>query len=249
MKSRISISLLGLFMLLAFHKGWAQQNNDAEIAILVQRMKAAYKSRPLSFDVRYTYSNELTPNILLDSLNGKVYMNGSDYRYQFDGTETVHIKDYHILIFREDKLLYLGKAVQDTVSESPLQQLLDALHQQGIRSCDLIRDKQYTTIRMIFQEGLLYRRLEMRVENNSGLLSQVKYLVKTSMLASPGTNPDGQKDYEEYASVVADFYHYQLLLVGNTLFDEHHFFVRSGNMVSLAPAYKDYKIFIATPNF
>ncbi|WP_145670321.1 hypothetical protein [Chitinophaga polysaccharea] len=226
-----------------------QDNHLDEMATVLKDIQLAYQKHPLSFEVKYTYANEHTPRVVLDSLEGKVCMAGADYRYILDNTEMVRTGNYSVVVFKEDKLLYLGKTTTDTLAASPLQPLQDMARQAGVRHCEVMYKKHRKTLQVDFQDGLPYRHIEMTLDTLSGYLLQMRYIVKTTLLIAPGASEEVGKEYEEYALVVADFHHYQPLAAEKDLFDERSFFVKKGNEVFPAAAYADYKIFIATPNF
>ena len=102
------------------HSFAQEQKTDKAIQVF-DALKQAYQiAQGVSFNVKYTYTNETRPNDVLDSLSGKFEISHDNYRYLLDSTETIHNNKYTIILFREDKIMYLTKPSL-AVSANPIE--------------------------------------------------------------------------------------------------------------------------------
>jgi hypothetical protein len=222
----------------------AQLDNATRI---LKNIQLAYTAHPLMFDVKYIYSNEHTPDKILDSLKGRIEMNGNDYRYQLDSTETIHNSKYNIILFKEDKIMYLTGASAQVAAQDPLQSVQTILEKSGVTSCTISNEKGKTTIRFDFAAGGACKQMKIIADTVKQRLYAMQYIIKTTLLkdAQDDTEMEG---YEEYALVSTTFSNYHDLLPDSSRFDEKVFFYKEDTAFKVMPAYEEYKIFVATPN-
>jgi hypothetical protein len=214
---------------------------------LLKNIQLGYTAHPLVFDVKYIYSNEHTPDKILDSLKGRIEMNGSDYRYLLDSTETIHNSKYNIILFKEDKIMYLAGASAQLATQDPLQSLQDILQKSGVKNCTISGEKGKTVIRFDFAAGGPCKQMTVIADTLKQRLYTMEYIIKTTLLKDPQDNTDAE-GYEEYALVSTSFYNYHDLQPDSSRFDEKTFFFKEDAAFKVMPAYEEYKIFVATPN-
>jgi hypothetical protein len=249
MKTWLSL-LLGGVLLFIRHPLTAQSNDPLDkMTQLMNEMQSAYSMQRLSFDVKYVYSNEHTPNVILDSLNGKVEMDGLNYRCLLDNTETIRNAKYAIILFKEDKIMYLTKSSGADSSGNPLLVTRAALQSSNIKKCEITIKGDKKIVNVEFNAGAPYKKMDMVIDKVTGLVMNMEYVVKTSMLVTTSSDEASlDESYEEYASVRAYFLNYQKMLVDKERFDERAFFFREADAFKPTAAYKDYKLFLATPH-
>src|SRR5882757_7430780 len=80
----------------------------------------------LSFTISYRYSAEDKPGITLDSLKGTFTISGNKYRYVMDSTEFIGDKDRVVVLYKQDRVMYLAKASPAMQSANPMS-MLDSL--------------------------------------------------------------------------------------------------------------------------
>jgi len=244
--------LLNCISLAGAMKGLAQPNPEIDKVIAVMKeLQTAYARKPVAFDIKYTYSNERSPEVILDSLHGKMEISGTDSRCLLANTETIHNSRYTILLFREDKIMYLAKG--DSAGHGmtdPLQLVKTVLEKAGIASCEIADSSRFKMVRMRFRLGAPFRQMEMAVDTTTGHLSRMRYVVKTALLTGNTAGDETLKaqGYDEYAIVQAFFDHYRGISPDPARFNEQAFFYREGNDFKVTQAYQDYKIFIGSPN-
>lgn len=226
----------------------AQSGQDLEQVMQVMKeLHAYYNAKPVSFNMYYTYSNEHTPGKILDSLQGKMELAGIPYHYMMGNTETIHNAKYTVILFKEDKLMYVTRSDSAASPADPLLPVKGSLEKTGIAHCKITRTGSNKTVQISFREGAPYRQMELTLDTISGHLLSMQYIVRTTMLMD-AQDAKPEAGYDEYAVVRAVLSDYKPLPADNSRFDEKNFFSREGNELIVTPAYKGYKIFVGSPN-
>jgi hypothetical protein len=224
----------------------AQTVDTARIFTEMSRLQAKYQARAVSFDISYSYASELHPDVILDSLKGNMDLYSGKYHYRLDNTETISNGRYNIILFGEEKLMYLAKPSTLNMGD-PIQQMRLMMQKSGINKCAVTENGNRRSILISFVPGGNYREMEMTMDKASGYLTGMRYVVKTTLLMeTQGADPDPQ--YGEYAIVQTILNNYKEPASDTSRFDEQNFFYKEGNELKTTPAYKDYKIFIGSPN-
>jgi len=225
----------------ATHSLMAQMDTTKMFAAF-NSMQAKYQSTPISFSLNYTYKSVNNPDKVLDEVKGGIELAGSNYHYEMDNTEVYSNGRYNIILFKEDKLMYLAKATTITAVD-PVQQLRAMVGSSAIQSCSV----KGGVITLTFVPGGNYKELQMVVNEKTGYLTSMRYVVKTAMLMEqPGAEIDPQ--YGEYAIVQSTLDNYKALAADSSRFNEANFFYKEGKEFKTTADYSDYKIFIGSPN-
>jgi len=252
MKKRLITILLCCWGIVAMqHKVVAQAPAVLDqVMAEMKKIQAFYNTQDLSFGIKYTYANEHEPGKVLDSLSGEVEMAGASYRYSLDNMETIRNERYSIILFKEDKVMYLAKPGKNESAANPMELMKAALERTGINSCEILRNGHFKTIRILFGENTPYRKMELTIDTLSGYLLTMQYIVKTAMLMDKSDENDSTQitGYDEYAIVSTRFEHYRKMPADRSRFDEHTFFYREGEVLKTTKAYQDYSLFVGTPN-
>ncbi len=236
----------------------AAQKDMQDTAIgAVRQLANRYLHAPqLSFEVEYRYASETTPNVWLDSLGGHFKMDGARYWYLLDSTEMLCGDKYAVVLYREDKVMYLSSAVSP--SANPLG-VLDSflVKKQGLHY-NLAVSGQQTIVTISFDpsagsgqvpsagSGQIYKKLEFYIDNNTGLLNRMVSVVKSEQLYEPSVRRQvaGQ---DSYAIIETLFRHYQEKAFDGQLFNIDRYFRKEGNSYVTVPPYTNYKIFLGKP--
>ncbi|SEW40110.1 hypothetical protein SAMN05428988_5225 [Chitinophaga sp. YR573] len=248
---RFSFLLFCVVIVFCLQSAVAQTIPDLEkMTGIMKRLRDGYDKAPLSFDMKYIYANEHTPGKILDSLNGWVETDGTNYHSLMDNTETIHNDKYNIVLFREDKIMYLAGATSASMPVDPLLMMDSILTQSGATSCTISKAGKNTVIRIGFKEGGSCKRMEMTIDTVAHRMLSMEYVVKTSLLTeTPDANDKAAAEgYDEYAIVRSTFYNYRPLKPDASRFDDKTFFYKEGTEFRTKEAYSEYKIFVATPN-
>lgn len=215
---------------------------------LFHRVQTKSLEKPVSFELRYTYSNEHTPGTLLDSMEGKIEMNGENYRCTLDSTETICNSKYNIVLFRQDKVMYLSAKGNTTSPADPLQTIKTLLDSAVNSSCAFSHEKRNTIINITFAAGSPFKQLSVTIDTVSQRLITMQYVMKTALLMDEDTQGELPQGYEAYAQVKASFYNYKEIPVNNSRYDEKAFFYKDEDAFKVSPAYEDYTIFVGSPD-
>ncbi|SFW74128.1 hypothetical protein [Chitinophaga sancti] len=214
---------------------------------IFRQVQAKSQQRPVSFDISYAYANEHKPGILLDSLKGKVEMNGENYRCTVDQTETIRNSRYTIVLFKEDKLMYLATTGKVPSSANPLETINDLLG--AATNSTFSYQKEIIVIHLAFPADGPCKQLSIAIDTVSQRILSMEYILKTSMLISEDMQKDElQEGYEEYALVKASLSNYKEVAPDNKRYDEKAFFYKEGNTLKVTAAYEDYNIFVGSPD-
>lgn len=239
-----------LFLIIGITAALSVQAQDtaaiARAINIFRRVQAKSQQQAVSFEMLYTYSNESTPGTLLDSMRGTIEISGENYRSSMDHTETIRNSKYNIVLFKEDKLMYLAANNHAGTPGDPLETLHTLL--QGGINCTFSTERMNTIINVSFPAGTNCKHLSITIDTVSQRLIAMQYILKTSLLMDEEMKNDVPEGYEEYALVKASFYHYKDLPVNSSRFDEKAFFYKDGNAFKVTPAYEDYNIFVGTPD-
>jgi hypothetical protein len=213
------------------------------------KAQKAYKEHALSFDIRYTYSSELHPAKILDSLIGYMELAGNSYHYKLDNTETFANSHYNIILYKEDKLMYLTKPVEGNTGD-PMSRLRKMMSSANIKSCVMLNKGNLEIFRINFNTESSCREMEITIEKSTGYLLSMRYILKTELLMETQGNPNVTPDpeYGPYAIVQSDFKNYKSLKPDVVLLNEQDFFYKEGNVFKATAAYSSYKVFAGSPN-
>lgn len=244
--------LLCFCLLVKFSDAAGQENTDAiKTAGLFKHIQDAYsKAGALSYKMKYTYANEGTPGIILDSLSGAVDINGSNYRSVLDNTETISNGNYAIMLFRNDKIMYLAKAAKKQQAPAGVAMLDSTLTSVAGLKIAVENEAGYKVLTLAFPAKMQYKQIQVRLDTLTGFITQLKCIVKSDQMVDPQVSKPGAalNGYDEYAVVNLWLYDYQKFSGSLALFDEHTFFIKDGKEYKTTETYKDYKIFLGTPN-
>lgn len=228
----------------------AQEKPDtARLLALLTKVQDVYRNAPMSFNVMYTVAGESQPALPLDSIRGEVAVNGAYSYYRLPGMETITNPRYNIILFKEDKLMYLTKPARQAVQDPmlPVRALLKSgkLQEIGIRD-----EGKYQLLSIIFDAESACRSMLLEIEKTTGYVQNIRYELKTELL--PGLfSSEADEDrtaYGKFVIVRMMFNSYKKLDADLGRFDEKNFFYLDGTEFKTASAYNDYTIFKGTPN-
>lgn len=250
MRNSITIKLLMLMCAgLGFLNVYAQENSqlDGAISALNNIRKNYTEANSLSFEMMYRYSSENEPLNILDSLAGHVQVQKNKYHSLIDSTETISNDKYAVILFRDEKIMYLTKPSSVMKGIDSYAMLDSSLRQMPGITASISNDKQTTTIEFLLPGGGAYKKIVFVADSKSMLFRKIIYVMKADMAEPPGT-PDEMKAKDEYAVVETDFFNYSTEKIDDAVFDEKKYFIKNKTDYSATEMYKEYKIFIGSPN-
>ncbi|MBV8255406.1 MAG: hypothetical protein JO154_22590 [Chitinophaga sp.] len=235
---------LFLLLCISFSSSLMAQDDLEKATALMMRVKNAYDSANMSFQMKYTYAAADKPNIITDSLTGEIKMSGKDCLTSIGNVVLLKNKSYSISIFKEDKLMMLSRPSELTESvQLPTTAITAALKKTGVVSCSMKKVKQMTSIIFKYDENASCKTLEVMIDETALRIMSMKAQVK-----KPG-DADAQAASDTYVIISSVFSGFKSEKVDPSTFDEHMFFTRTGNVFKPSPKYADYQVFLASPNF
>ncbi|MFB6455608.1 hypothetical protein ACE38W_10090 [Chitinophaga sp. Hz27] len=243
---KLFISKYLLLLLALFLAGNVAAQGDIEKATtLMQRVKHAYDSVNMSFHLTYSYATADKPSVVTDSLSGDAHIFGGNSYMTLGNVILLKNKQYNITVFKDDKLIMLGKPSQLTQdAQLPADAIISALKNAGLTNCQLRNVKGKVTIQMDYSDFAPYKSLEMTIDEPS--LRILSMSVKVKKPADPDAIAPPEAD--TYVIVKTVFTGFKNETGNSNAFDEKIFFTRNGETFKPSPAYADYQVFLASPN-
>lgn len=202
-------------------------------------------TRGVSFDINYKYSDEEKPAVYLDSLNGSFKINGNKYWYTMAETEGIGNGEFTILLFKEDKIMYLTKPSTMSVSQNPLAMIDSFLAARPGVKYSIENEKKQKRIMLDFEENSRYKRIEYDIDAASGFLTRMTCIVKATEMYDASVKPQIE-DNSKYVIVEATFKNYKETSFADSLFDTAKYFKKEGEEYIALPPYESYKVFLGT---
>jgi hypothetical protein len=226
--------------------GFSQDTDREKVIKELKTISDHYRNtRFLSFDINYRYANEQQPGIYLDSLSGSFKINGSNYWYVLDNTEAIGDNHYLIMLFREDKIMYLTKPSSLTLMQNPLA-LIDSylVGKPGVRY-GITSQKKEKKISLDFGDNGKYRKIEYEIDAASGFMTKMTCVVRASEMYDE-TVRSQVDDASVYVKVEAVFKNYRETAFPENLVNTTKYFKKDGEEYIALPPYETYKVFLGT---
>jgi hypothetical protein len=226
----------------------AQGTEKQQARQVLQSMSDRYKSyRNLSFTIAYKYAGEDRPGVYLDSLKGNLKISGDRYKYVLDSTEFIGSKDWSVILFKKDRILFLAKPSAALQTVNPLALLDSLVWKNDSVDCRLETSKEQQKVIISFRPGMTTKRIEYIIDRGSGLIVRMINIVQSRQLYEHSIQ-SRVDDLSSYAIVETDFSNYREGAFEERELDPGRYFKKQdGQYVTLAP-YESYKIFLGTPD-
>lgn len=232
--------------------GAASAQNDIKKTVLQElyQLQKRYSSEAgLSVDLKYTYSGESKPEVILDSLSGEIQFFGNGYRLKIEQTETIKNDKYAIVLFGEDSLMYIS-ASKNTSSDpfSPTAMIDSSILNAEDARYAITNNENLKYLIITYPDASPYKTIRFVIDKHTGLLVKSIMVLRTEFLTSTNGATVELQGYEAYAIVETSFSNYKKENKKDASIDETLFFTRSGKEFIPTEKYRNYKIFIGTPN-
>lgn len=246
----MSKSAFLLLSVLAFNFLKAQSRADNVQAIIdaMRQLHTAYDSgRYLSFNVAYTYADVNAPDQILDSISGLIQINNNRYHWQIGTTETVANEHYAIMLFKEDKVMYITKPFAKSGEIDPLAKLDSSLLLINGLQTSIKMQKNMKFIKLNFPPESGYKSIQLLINKKTGFLNTVDFIVKPESIGNYGM-ADSKNIKAAYVHIKANYSNYKKDSIDDSIFNESNYFIKNISNFNTVSKYKDYKIFIGSPN-
>lgn len=226
------------------------ENDTTKLFQAMTDLQSMYKDRYVGFDLKYKYTSEADPQTVLDSVQGKMSFYGTRYCYQLENMEMLSNGTYNVVLFKDEKLMYIARASALIASIDPVAQVREMIRRSGATGYSLEENGREKKLHIHFVPNGPCREMDIVVNKKEQRVEEIRYVVKTEMLTQSPETAAGKVDpsYGAYAVVTASFEHYRALANDPVALDEHRYFFKEGDVLKTAPAYHEYKIFRGSPN-
>ncbi|WEK37956.1 MAG: hypothetical protein P0Y53_10635 [Candidatus Pseudobacter hemicellulosilyticus] len=239
-----------LFLLLmsAVLTGIAQPAKSSFLESLRQMQDAYRQPEYLSFDILYRYAPADQPDQFEDSISGNARINRNRFWYSLDNTESVNSGDLEIMVFREDKIVYLRKPVARETQAGGLQwiALLDSALSANMHTGFQVNEQpDCLQLVMEFAPDQSCRRIEYLVDRKTGWLRKMISIVKADQLYDPSVRSAIDSD-QTYAVVETIFSNYSTVVFDTQVLDSQHYVRKSGDRYVCVGEYEQYSVFLGS---
>jgi hypothetical protein len=223
---------------------------DSVIGFLKQVQIAYDNNHNLSFNVYYTYTKENMPSDILDSLSGEMQISNKRYRWNISNTEVIADSQYALMLFKDDKLMYLTKSGSKDLSPDPLARFDSALFQIKNIACTIDSKKDEAVLTIQFPNTSAYKEIRMIINKGTGLITDTRFILKASALNQDNDfgGDERLKPDDSFISIEARYLNYSMAAIDDSVFNRDKYIQRTGAKFSPTTPYTDYKIFIGSPN-
>lgn len=227
----------------------AQMADKQKAIESLRSLSERYKNyKSLSFTIAYKYSAEDKPGLYADSLKGSFTMSGSRYRYIMDSTEFIGDKDRVVVLYKQDRVMYLAKSSPAMQSGNPMAKLDSILLKNDSVRIRMDETKKQQTIVLLFPSGSPTREIRFVIDRGSGYMTRMVQVVLSKQLYDPSVRPLVE-GHSSYAIVETDFTNYREGNGDEQALDQGQYFKKEGKQYMPLPPYDSYKLFLGTPDF
>ena len=202
-------------------------------------------SQYLSFDINYRYFKEHEPGVYLDSLNGSFKLKGKSYWYELDNTEAIGDADLMVMLFKEDKIMYLTRPSTYSMSQNPVAMIDSFLAERADIKYRIIRERDKKTLILDFEDGAAYKSIKYDIDGATGFLSKMTCVVKASEMYDASVKSQVEES-DVYVVVEASFKNYRQTGFNESQFNTAKYFKKEGEEYVALPPYETYKVFLGT---
>jgi hypothetical protein len=155
---------------------------------------------------------------------------------------------YAIVIFKEDKLMYLYKP-GNAAAQDPLSHVRQILESGLVTGVEISKSDRNRRLGILFDSTASLKSIELNILPANGLLSSVRYLVRSEMIEQgrPLTEKE-QQTYGPLAMVDMYFLRYGMLPAAGVPVHESAYFTIEEGEFTTTPAFRNYEIFKGSPN-
>lgn len=214
----------------------AQSKDTAALLAVFKKMQQDLISRPVSYEVKISYTRLDAPGAAPDTVSGMVKIAGRQLHYLMDGVETISNERYTVTLFHQDKTMYLNKPVatpeQQMVAVANLSQVVGDVKEWFLKT-----EGKEKILQLTYPAGMQYKQAVFIIDARSGYLKSTR--ITMDVLA---------EDTLHAVEVYSRFVNYQPIPNGYNGFNESNYFTRKGDDFIVTPTYRDYQIFKASPN-
>ena len=243
MKQRI----IALIIALGFGIGLqAQTKGDRENLLALKKAAQVFMDTAyLHVDMTYRYATATEPENFQDSLGGSLKTWKNNYWYKMDQTEVVCDGKKMVIIYKEDRVLYLSTPETGNTSRQQFA-LLDSLlaGKYPIESF-MVEEKGYKKYTIRFTEPTLYQQMEFWI-NTKGRVARTRQVLHEGLFMEP-TQKTGKTD-SDWMIIDVQYTGYRQNDFNPLDFSTERLVRKEKDKWVAQAPYQDYSVFSAKPN-
>ncbi|MET0636106.1 MAG: hypothetical protein ABWZ25_08750 [Chitinophagaceae bacterium] len=219
-------------------------------AILAEVMQQYTDSTFLSFDLKFTVSYLESRDQVFDSLHGSFALAGSKYAYQLDGTSAVSDGTTAMILFNEDKLMYLSKPATPGLSVGPVTLIDSAMWKNGFQHWELGQtdDGSEYILKCSLPDGARCRKVTLIIDKKKRLIRHAQYEMLSEQLVGEATPMILFTAGQRYSLVNVRFSNYSRTLINTSLFDLGRYFRKSATGYAVTEEFDNFQLFLGSTN-
>jgi hypothetical protein len=237
----IKLSICLLVLLGTGSRLLAQSTDTTRLLAELDKIQQAARKSPVSYDMQIT-SVRSGKTKQTDSVSGYMKMDGNRLHYLLNGVETIVNERYMIVLYNQDKSMYLaqspGSANAAAGGQFNMRRLMDNMQDWIMETKG---KERVLSIRYV--EGATCKSAVFTIDQRTG------YVLQTHMvMLVPPESYEEAGDVPQTMVVDSRFFNHTPLSKVYNGFDESIYFIKEGNTIKCTPAYREYQIFKASPN-
>ena len=223
----------------------AQQDSIARLRYIFTSLQRVYRQdKSLNYTIHYTYSTPQTPKIVLDSASAMVSIKGDTYHCKVNNTEILSTDSITVVLFKDEKIMYLSKARQQAALYNPAAMLDTLIENHTVTGISFDSSNDARSVSLEFNPATGYKSIRFSIDAATGYISSIQYIVRTDMLTEKMDGYAGHGDITEYAVVSAHFDNYNQLAVVPIQFND--FYLKDGKNYKVTGKYRDYQLYLGS---
>jgi hypothetical protein len=238
-----SIKFLLIASMLFSFKGFSQEVPKGLELLEIMKVSETYRQAPdVSFDMSFTYTDSITPNTILEQLQGSYKIHNGKYWGMIDSIEYLQGNQYNLAIYHKDSMITVNnRQEQTTVLQIPV---MDSLFREAnVANMQVTRLNDSTrSLKIVFNPESPYRSYEMQYDLNNFLIRKVKYYLQDNDMGADNPGSSG------VICITISFSNYSDTVVSEEYFNESKFVYRQGSELQLRPAYSGFRLINTTNN-
>jgi hypothetical protein len=221
-----------------------------DLTTILSQLKDQYGTgKQLSFNIGYSYATETNPAVVLDTETANIKMLKSKYYCSVNNTEIFSNDSVSIVLFKEEKIMYLSKNRQHTQFSNPVQLMDSLIRSKALTTFNISASDNTKNVVIKFDQQMMYKELDFTIDTKTGYLKNIKYVVHSEALMDQSENNTEQiKPDSEFSIVNAAFSDYSNEDSGIDQLSANQFYSKEGKDLKVTNAYKDFRIYKASPD-